>query len=329
MGIMIAGISAICIIIIGTMFAITKILNIQKLFGMAVLSWLLFTAIFVVSAVYVFDINMSEAYSDGDIKEEKEEFSNDSPFVVVNEENESFHYPTFLEAVARAKDEGAATKVYFRNPKTLIWERVDTVPTQVLQVPLILQLPELPRGAEVTSLAMMLNFAGEKVSKIELANEIKKDPTPLSIEDGKIYYGHPNDGFVGDMFSFEQPGYGVYHKPIVELAEAYLPDQIVDMTGASFGDILFPLHIGYPVWAIIHTQFKELSENEFQTWDTPSGEIQITHYKHAVLITGYDEKHIYYNDPLSKEVNRPISRNRFRDSWIQMGRQAVSFVKID
>ncbi len=45
-----------------------------------------------------------------------------------------------------------------------------------LDVPLILQKPELMRGCEVTSLAMVLQFSGVKVDKMELASKIHYVP---------------------------------------------------------------------------------------------------------------------------------------------------------
>ncbi len=65
---------------------------------------------------------------------------------------------------------------------------------------------------------------------MELAEKVKKDHTPQTVSNGQIHFGNPNDGFVGSMYSFKEPGYGVYHEPIAELAENYLPGRIKDLT---------------------------------------------------------------------------------------------------
>ncbi|MBQ1274787.1 MAG: C39 family peptidase [Cellulosilyticum sp.] len=71
----------------------------------------------------------------------------------------------------------------------------------ILKVPMIKQEPELANGCEVTSLAMLLRYAGVQVDKMTLADEIRKDETPIEYgEEGHIVsWGNPHLGFVGDI----------------------------------------------------------------------------------------------------------------------------------
>ncbi|MBT2690483.1 C39 family peptidase [Bacillus sp. ISL-47] len=196
----------------------------------------------------------------------------------------------------------------------------------LIDAPAVNQFPELPRGCEVTSLSMLLQHAGIQADKITLAKEIKKNPEPYTIENGKIYFGHPNDGFVGDMYSFDNPGLGVYHKPVKELAEKYLPGSIKDLTGSDFTELKIHLSDGRPVWVITNTAYRVLSEDFFQTWHTPSGTIQITYKEHSVLLTGYDQEYVYFNDPLTGEKNKQTPISDFEEAWVQMGRQAITYL---
>jgi uncharacterized protein YvpB len=196
----------------------------------------------------------------------------------------------------------------------------------LLAIPSISQFPELPRGCEVTSLAMLLNDAGIKVNKMELAEKIKKDPTPKTITGGNIYFGNPNDGFVGNMNSFDEPGYGVYHEPIAALAETYLPGRIKDLTGSDFKELQVYLSENRPVWVITNTMYQKLGEDQFQTWDTPTGQIKITVKEHSVLLTGYDQQFVYFNDPLTGEQNKKAPIEDFKESWVQMGSQAITWL---
>ncbi|WP_071393780.1 C39 family peptidase [Bacillus tuaregi] len=226
-------------------------------------------------------------------------------------------------------------KTWFQSPiaktNTFIQETFDhsniTVKDSALvDAPIIKQMPELPRGCEVTSLAMLLQHAGVQVDKMTLAEQIKKEPSTYRKENGVIYFGHPNDGFVGDMYSYHNPGLGVYHKPINNLAEQYLPGQIVDFTGADFHEVKVHLSDNRPVWVIINTAYSRLPDSRFQTWQTPSGPVKITYKEHSVLVTGYDKQYVYFNDPLTGEKNKKAPITEFEDSWVQMGKQAITYL---
>lgn len=116
-------------------------------------------------------------------------------------------------------------------------------------VSLIQQMPELPRGCEVTSLAMLLQYAGVSVDKMTLASEINT----IAFKDQNCLNGNPNVGFVGDMYSFDHSGYGVYHTPIAQLAETYLPGRIVDLTGSSIDSVYNMIDNGSSVWVITNS----------------------------------------------------------------------------
>ncbi|MBU9711204.1 C39 family peptidase [Evansella tamaricis] len=190
----------------------------------------------------------------------------------------------------------------------------------ILEVPFLEQMPELPRGCEVTSLSMLLQHAGINVDKMQLAEDIIK--VPFFKND---LNGHLNDGFVGDMYSFETDGLGVYLPPIQKLAESYLPQRILPLSGCKIDDIFKSMMEGYPVWVITNDTFDLLDADQFQTWNTRLGELKITYRMHSVVVVGFDKNDIYVHDPLYHKPARAISRERFEKAWIQMGRQALTY----
>jgi uncharacterized protein YvpB len=206
--------------------------------------------------------------------------------------------------------------------RTVVVFRKETIMRQsiLLTVPALQQFPELPRGCEVTSLAMLLNFAGVSVDKLTLADEI---PKVSYFSDG--YFGNPHQGFVGNMYTYNQPGLGVYHEVIQDLANQYLPGQIDNLTGNSFTSVQKKLNEGKPVWVIVGSTFDFLPEEQWETWKTKEGEINITRRMHSVLVTGYDENNVYFNDPFYPEQNKSANFQSFVSSWNQFGSQAISY----
>jgi uncharacterized protein YvpB len=193
----------------------------------------------------------------------------------------------------------------------------------LIHTPAVRQMPELRDGCEVTALAMLLQSLGRPVGKMQLAAEIRKDPTPVRRDArGHItYWGNPNRGFVGAV-SGNPIGYGVFHGPMKELLDRHVPEQAVDITGASFDQVLKKVSIGKPVvaWTTVRLQ----TTNLWTGWNTPSGRVQITWQEHAVLLVGYGPGCVYINDPFDGTAAKRVDLARFQASWEQLGKQAVT-----
>lgn len=275
---------------------------------------------------YIITIGEEIVLLDDEYKNEvKEQLSQKYDYSVYQNSKLLDYFKTYTEAFRYAKNY-ENSKIEFKR-KYVIWDSNKTLPKSynINNVKLIQQMPELPRGCEVTALAMMLLYAGVQVNKMKLAEEVKKDPTSYSKKNGKVYFGNPYDGFVGDMYSFSKPGLGVYHGPIAELAENYLPKRIVDLTGSTFDNVLQSLLNDTPVWTIINVNYGIVPKDKWHTWNTPSGEIDITYNEHSVLLTGYDEHYVYFKDPLG--IQSKANRTSFEKGWLQMGSQAITYVK--
>lgn len=188
-------------------------------------------------------------------------------------------------------------------------------------VPFLQQLPELRRGCEVTSLAMLLQYGGVNVDKMTLAKEIAQ--VPFQVGDK---HGNPNEGFVGNIYTSSPPGYGVYHKPIYKLAQRYAPGKVIDLTGRDIQDVYKMIGLGSPVWIITNAKFYPLPDSEFETWQTTAGEVKITYQEHSVVIVGYDETNVYVNDPLETGPRTAHPREQFEQAWVQMGKQAITLL---
>lgn len=156
-----------------------------------------------------------------------------------------------------------------------------------LDVPLILQLPELPTGCEATSVAMLLNYAGVEVSKTEIA-----DAMPTSRR-------NPERGFVGDPYT--ESGYTIYPPAFEDLINAYL-GSFVDMSGCTVEDIRQKLDEGAPV----------------VSWVSDGAS-----YLHCVCLTGYDGGGFLVNDPL--EGYSYWAYAEFQALWEHLGCLALSY----
>jgi len=193
-------------------------------------------------------------------------------------------------------------------------------PPKLIDVPIVCQLPQLKNGCEVTSLTMILLWAHKNVDKMTLAAQIAKDPTPYRIINGVIHWGNPNYGFVGDITG-QSIGYAVYHGPVINLARRY--HNATDLTGQSFSQILTHVANGSPVWVITSFTFNHVPDSQWHTVISPEGTYRMTYDEHSVVITGFDDRYVWVNDPYADIKNRQLNRADFEAGWSQFGNQAI------
>jgi len=243
-----------------------------------------------------------------------------SPFTVVYEGGE-IQFNTLHNAFSFANNLNSFAYIYAGSRR--VWDNHELPVTSAhIDAPLIMQLPALDRGCGVVSLTMLLNFHGINVDKMQLVNEINKVPFP----------GDPNEGFVGNIFTFNEEGLGVYHAPIFNLLQQYLPNTAIDLTGLPFEVMLYYIANGSPVWIVTNFLHRPLAPYNFTTWAlTNANTVNVSWHMHSVLVTGFSETHVYFNDPLYNPARTtgpptfyraPIAE--FVASWEQFGNQMVA-----
>jgi len=195
---------------------------------------------------------------------------------------------------------------------------------QMLNVVQINQNPELKYGCEITSLAMMLSYAGIKTNKMELFHAVKKDADPLvrSRNGDILRWGNPHDGFVGDMTG-KRAGYAVFDKPVENMVNQYLLGRAVNLTGRSFDEVLAHVSTGHPV--VVWTTGDFRLPDRWESWYHGQQLIRTPLDLHAVVLVGYDSQYVYLNDPLSGKKQVPVNKRQFINSWHALKSRAVSY----
>lgn len=206
--------------------------------------------------------------------------------------------------------------------RKLIYDQSTLPNTIMIDIPIMAQRPELIRGCESTALAMFLShYTDREISKIEVAEKLRRDETPKTTVNGMISFGDMNKGFVGSMTDRVQPGLGAYVEPVYDVAKEYV-EGVYNITGVSFEQILNFVGDGQPVWVITPANYNKVSEYVIQHWITPSGYMEVTYLEHSVVIVGYDETYVYLNDPQQGRIIKQ-PRISFQIGWENQGSQAL------
>lgn len=182
------------------------------------------------------------------------------------------------------------------------------------------QFPNYPTGCESASLYILLKYYDVDVTMDQIVDSIKKGSLPYKIED-EIYGGNPEEEFVGDPRDDES--YGVYNKPIAEVAEKFKPG-VQNVEGLELEQVLELVSQNRPV--MVWTTIGNLPSRISSIWIyRPTGEkIYWKENEHAVVIIGYNNKQIIVSDPYNGKITR-YYRETFKQNYNYMGKKAVYY----
>ena len=196
---------------------------------------------------------------------------------------------------------------------------------QIEDFGLILQMPELPTGCEITALTMMLNYYGYTVDKTVMAS----DYLPVRSAglhygaDGRQYGNNMEQYFIGDPAT--ENGYICGTGAIRTVADGYLSDcgstlRAEDLTGTDVGELYRLLSEGTPVmvWVTIGME----NRREIQGWYTEEGEfMDWSTNDHGAVLIGYSAGTVTIADPISGICE--YSREKFEKVFASRGNQCV------
>ena len=192
------------------------------------------------------------------------------------------------------------------------------VKAKQLPVEYISQLPELPTGCEITSLAEVLNYLGYQVDKEYLAeNDLKM----LDDLDGSF-----NNYFIGSPW--DENGWGCFAPAISNAANKYLTSiksskKAYNISGSSLSQLFTEIQNGNPVIVWVTTRLDE--RTVFDNIEMNNGTIfKWPENEHCVVLVGFDlnsPQTVTVADPLEGVVNRTYSQ--FNSRYNELGKRAV------
>ncbi|WP_349661066.1 C39 family peptidase [Lysinibacillus zambalensis] len=231
------------------------------------------------------------------------------------------------------KNDGYTTIEHFTYDATKPYYRLQTHfsrDEQELDVPVVMQNPELPHGCEITSLTAVLNYYGLDVTKLEMADRYLPKQT-ISNVNGQRFGPNPNQAFAGNPRD-KTHGMYVFAAPIVKAAEAVIADKHADLrvsnkSGSTQDEILQLVREGVPVVTWVTLDLSEPKRDLDKGWVYEGETVPHKAYMnlHAVVLTGHLGDKVVVMDPLKGFVTYNV--DQFFKSYKELGKQAVAVHK--
>jgi len=177
-----------------------------------------------------------------------------------------------------------------------------------------------PTGCESAALTTLLRYYGLNINMSDVVNRLPKGSLPYD-ENGVRYGGNPYVEFVGHPST--SYSYGVYEKPIIQVAESF-KSGIINGTGMKLDDVLKVVSEGRPVvvWVSMNMAVPYISTSWIYK---PTGEkISWMANEHALVVVGYNQNQVVVSDSLTGSI-RYYNKSVFESRYNTYGKRAVYY----
>lgn len=194
-------------------------------------------------------------------------------------------------------------------------------PTYMIEnFPVYNQYPNYPNGCESIALYNLLRYYNVSVTPEEIVERLKKGDGPYW-DGNTLYGGNPEIEFVGDPRDIH--GYGVYQKPIRDVANTY-KSGMVDYTGHSLDEVLELVKEEIPVQVWVSINLKNTKVCAHWTYVPTDETIDWICDLHSVVIIGYNRNSVYVSDSYTGRIEE-YSRSQFEKMYNLFGKRALYY----
>ncbi|XKE94549.1 C39 family peptidase [Metaplanococcus flavidus] len=233
--------------------------------------------------------------------------------------------------IVRADTDSGAVKLAEEN---LYSHQPDTLPLAIetyvereavhIDVPVLMQDPELPNGCEITTLTSVLNHYRLKVSKTTMADDYLPK-APFTSKNGKRFGPDPHQAYAGDP-RLSNGGWYVFAEPIVEASKGIIASKssrliTENVSGSTQEEILSYTDRNIPVivWVTLDLS-PPVTSGGWYIEGTTDFHASYSNL-HSVVLDGWEDGNVYVMDPLKGRISYP--ERTFFASYEAMGSQAV------
>ena len=192
------------------------------------------------------------------------------------------------------------------------------------------QLPALPNGCEVTSLAMALQAASYPIDK-ETLYEAYLPKQSLVDVDGDRQSGSPEVAYIGDATDAEG-GWYCFEQPVIAAGDAWLEDngsarRMQQLSGMDQITLDAYAKNAQPLIVWVTLDYQPSQRDDAYAWTLPDGSEYVPYMNlHCVVLTGEEKGFYRIADPLAGW--RFVKKDVFWQSFDAMGRRAVAVAEV-